>query len=273
MAKKPTQKNAFNSPDQVTEKLREGFVWTTGHSKLVLTAIVLFVVIGLGVSITGYFSEKKETTAQEKYFVIEKSYTAKKEGFEQAERSEMAAALNKDKKNPAPPATGVKPTGDLTQDYGPIVTNFESLITESPDTKAAEMAALNLSDIYLSYKKYDEALNVLVRVEKGLSHSGMLTALVLEQMATVYADKNDCKTAVSKLEEILQMKALAFAHDEAKLRMGLCYEALNDSGLAEKMYVEVSRQSDPNGDSMAAHQADKYLRLLKAKKNFTPSGT
>ena len=270
MAKKPPKLN-LDSPDQVTEKLREGFVWTTGHSKLVVSAIAVFIIVGLGVSLTGYFSEKKETGIQEKYFGLEKSYSETKAGFEQAERSETAAALAKDKKASAAPA-GKKASGDMTKDYGSVITGFEALINEAPQTKGAQMAALNVSDIYMTYKKYDEALNALNRVEKGLSHSGLLTALVLEQMATVYADKSDCKTAISKLEEIVKMKALAFAHDEAKLRMGLCYEALSDSNQAEKMYTEVSRQGDPanGGDSAAAHEADKYLRLLKAKKNFTP---
>lgn len=87
------------SPDQVTQTLRKGFVWTTSHSKMVITAIAVFLVVGIGWSFMNYASEKKETAQQEKYFSIEKSYTEKKRGFDEAARAESAAASAKDKKN------------------------------------------------------------------------------------------------------------------------------------------------------------------------------
>ncbi len=62
----------------MTRTLRQGFVWTTGHSKLVIGLIAIFVVIGAGASIMGYFSEKKEISQQEKYFLLEKAYSEKK---------------------------------------------------------------------------------------------------------------------------------------------------------------------------------------------------
>ncbi len=85
------------------------------------------------------------------------------------------------------------------KDYGTVISSFDSFINESPNTKAAQMAALNLSEIYLTYKKNDEALTSLQRIEKGLDHSDVLTALVWMQMGNVLADKGDCKGAVEKM--------------------------------------------------------------------------
>lgn len=263
-------KNALNSPDQVTEKLREGFVWTTAHSKMVITAIIAFVVVGAGVSISGYLSTRKETTYQEKYFPFEKAYTEKRRGFEEAARL-AAAPQPKDKKTPAPVIDpSKKATGDMQKDYGDVISGFEGLVNEVPSTKAGQMSALNLSNIYLDYKKNDEALATLQKVEKDLSGTEATSALIYMQMGNIYADKGDCKSAVSSWEKIANNKSFKFAHDEAKLRMGLCYESMNDLAKAESLYTEVSKKEEagsPN-DMAAVREADKYLRLLKAKKSL-----
>lgn len=262
-------KEDLKSPDQMTKTLRQGFVWTTTHSKMVIGLIVAFIVVGAGASIANYLGEKKEVSQQEKYFLLEKAYSEKKRGFDEAARAEMMAAQAKDKK--AAPAfdPAKKASGDMQKDYGAVITGFESFISEAPNTKAAQMAALNLSDIYMTYKKNDEALATLQKVEKGLDNSDMLTGLVWMQMGNALANKNDCKGAIEKWQNLVSNKALAFSHDEAKLRMGLCFESLNDLAKAEELYTEIGKKDDQNTtDFAASREAQKYLRLLRAKKNL-----
>lgn len=262
-------KDDLKSPDQVTQTLRQGFVWTTGHSKMVLMALIAFVVVGAGISLAGYFSEKKEITQQEKYFLIEKAYTEKKRGFEEAARAEIVAAQSKDKKAAPAVDASKKASGDMQKDFGTEIAGFETFINEAPTTKAGQMAALNLSDIFTTYKKYDEALAALEKVEKGLDKKDVLTGLVLMQMGNILSNKGDCQGAIGKWQTLTQNKALAFAHDEAQLRTGLCYESLNDLTKAEEVYASIGKKDDASTtDFAAAREAQKYLRLLKAKKNL-----
>ncbi|MEN0060202.1 MAG: hypothetical protein AAGB31_15290 [Bdellovibrio sp.] len=256
-------KEDLKSPDQVTQTLRQGFVWTTTHSKIVVLAIIVFAVVGVGASITSYLSEKNEQAQQEKYFLLEKEYLNKKQGFEEA----LRAGLNPNSK--APVDASKKASGDLEKDYGTVVRGLESFVAEAPKSKAAQMAALHLSDVYLSYKKHSEALAALKKVESGLDNKAVLTALVWMQIGNVLSDQNDCQGAIGQWQKISDNKSLAFAHDEAKLRMGLCYEVLNDAGKAEQLYTEVSKKQDASTANFAAsREAEKYLRLLKAKKNL-----
>lgn len=262
-------KEDVKSPDQVTQTLRQGFVWTTAHSKMVISAFAAFVVVGVGISLASYFSEKKEVAQQEKYFSLEKAYTDKKRGFEEAARAEMMAAQAKDKKTTPEVDASKKATGDVNKDYGTVISGFESFINEAGSTKAAQMAALNLSDIYLNYKMNDEALATLQKVEKNLDQSDVLTALVWMQLGNVFANKNDCKSALEKWGKLANTKALAFAHDEAKLRMGMCYESMNDLAKAEAVYTEIGKKEDQSStDFAASREAQKYLRILKAKQNL-----
>lgn len=262
-------KDDLKSPDQVTQTLRQGFVWTTTHSKIVITAIAAFIVIGVGASLFSYMTEKKEVAQQEKYFLLEKAYAEKKRGFDEAARAEMIQAQSKDKKATPAVDASKKATGDLDKDYGTIMKDFEAFIADAPKTKAAQMAALNLADLYMSYKKYDEAISTLTKVEPGLSKGDVLTALVLIQAGNAYANKGDCQGALSKWQTLTANKFLAFSHDEAKLRMGLCYETLNELAKAEELYTEIAKKEDLNTtDFAASKEAERYLRLLRAKKNL-----
>ncbi|MBO9668496.1 MAG: tetratricopeptide repeat protein, partial [Bdellovibrio sp.] len=213
-------KEDLKNPDQVTKTLREGFVWTTAHSKIVITAVIAFIVVGVGVSIGGYLSEKKEVSTQEKYFSLEKSYLEKKRGFEEAARAEITAANAKDKKAAPAVDPSKKASGDIQKDYGTVIAGFEAMVNEAPKTTAGQMAALNLSDIFSMYKKYDEGLAALNKVEAGLNKSDVTSGLVYMQMGNLLSDKGDCKAAVEKWQVVVGSKAFAFAHDEAKLRQG-----------------------------------------------------
>ncbi|UYL08164.1 hypothetical protein B9G69_014020 [Bdellovibrio sp. SKB1291214] len=265
------QSKDLKKPDQVTQTLREGFVWTTTHSKIVITAIFAFIVIGAGASLMGYLNTKKETETQGKYAVAEKAYTEKKRGFDEAARAEvLASTAGKDKKNVPAFDPSKKASGDVQKDYGTVIAGFEAVIADAPKTTAAQMAALNLSDIYITYKKFDDAVAALNKVEAGLNKSDLTSGLVWMQMGNVLADKGDCKSAIDKWTVITGSKAFAYAHDEAKLRQGLCYEALNDSAKAEQLYTEVANNTAEaqNADVATSREASKYLRLLKAKKNL-----
>lgn len=251
----------------MTETLRKGFVWTTGHSKVVLAVAGAFIAVGVIYSFISYSKEKKEVAQQERYFILEKAYSEKKRSFDEADRAIAVAIQGKDKKAEAE-ALKNKPSGDLEKDYSTEVANFESFIQAAPQTKAAQMAALNLSEIYMHYKMNDKALAALEKVEKGLDKKDMLTALVFMQIGNAKADAGDCQSAIMSWQNVVNNKALAFAHDETKLRMGLCYESMNDLAKAEQVYQEIGNSNAGSTDFTASREAQKYLRLLKAKQNL-----
>lgn len=251
-------KEELNNPDQIQSELRKGFVWTTHHSKTVIAAVGIFAVIGGGVSISSYFKNKKEVEVQEAYYSIEKSYLEKKRAFDEAASKKDAAK---------------SASGDISKDYSEIPEKFEAFVKQSPMSHGAQMAALNVSDIYMNYGKLSEALAVLSSVEPGLSGSDSISALVYLKLGGIFADKNDCPKAITYWEKVSQAKTFSFAHGEAKLRMGLCYENMGQPEKAEQLFIEVSAKDNAGSDFGSAHDAEKYLKLIKAKKNLLGLGS
>lgn len=260
-------KDDVKNPDQVLKTLNQGFEWSQNHSRALIVGLIAFVVIGIGWSIMSNMSEKKETQAQEAYFSFEKNYLDKKRGFEEAERSLLRPPTGKNAEAPK-----AKATGDMDKDYGPEVTGFKQVIETHPSSKAAQMAALNLSEIYVDYKKMDDASQVLEKVADKSSGKDLISAIVLTQYGNVLSDKDNCKTAVDQWQKVLGQSQASFLHDTLRIKSALCYEKMNDFAKAEELYKKVSQNSqDPKnpqaGETGLGKDAEKYLRLLKLKKN------
>jgi predicted negative regulator of RcsB-dependent stress response len=260
-------KDDVKNPDQVLKTLNQGFQWSQSHSRAVIVGLIAFIVVGVGWSLMSNMSERKESQAQESYFGFEKSYLDKKRGFDEAERSALRPPMGKDKEAPK-----VKASGDMDKDYGTEVAGFKTVIEKFPSSKAAQMAALNLSEIYVNYKKIDDATQVLERVADKSSGKDLISAIVLTQYGNILSDKDNCKGAVEQWGKVLGQSQAAYLHDVLRLKSAFCYEKMNDLTKAEELFKKISQNSqDPKnpeaGETGLGKDAEKYLRLLKLKKN------
>lgn len=246
-----------NQTDIVTEELRKGFEWTTAHSKIVGLVVGALLIVGAAGAAYNFVDEKKEKTLQEKYFQYETEYLKKKEQFELYTSTVNAPVDPKTKQ--AAPVQGTKATGDLVQDYGSVVTGLQSLIAESSNSKAATLSALLLVDIYKSYEKKTESVEVLKKVQSG---RGALALLASAELGTQLANNQDCEGAIKTWSSLLQDKAAAFLVPQLKLKIGLCSETLGQKDKAQEYYKQVIAEAK---DSAAGKSAEKYLRLLTAQ--------
>ncbi len=228
---------------------------------------VLAVAAGIGV-FWAHRQTSQETDLQAKYYTLEKRYLETKRGFDEA----VVQAKNKTAKKADPKAdtktdTAMAATGDLTKDYGTLPADFEQLVAESPKSKAAEMAALNVAQIYLSYGQKDKALAVLQKVNTTARTNDFSGALVVESRASLMADNGDCKGAIGLWDKIIADKSSQWLRDESKLRMGLCFESQNEMARAEQIYKEVAAKDIKQPDRETSRDAERYLRLLKLKQS------
>ncbi len=274
MDKKLT-KEEVRTPDQMTQGLGRFAEWVSKNIVIVIGTLVGLLVLGGVISVVDYFSTQKESDLQGKMSRVEHQYTEKKTKFKEAEQSDSAKALasakaaNKDKKDEkTPPA--VKATGDLEKDYGPEVIGFEELVAKNGSSKAGQMSAIYLAEIYSEYKQSEKAIEALNKVVPKNEPSDVVTALAVNLKAGLLADKGDCNQAVDIWQKIISQKKIEYMHNEAKLRSAVCYEKMNDTAKAEKYYMELSKNTaskDEPDDRAATEDAKKYLRLLKVRSN------
>jgi predicted negative regulator of RcsB-dependent stress response len=236
---KQSEKKA-KQPDMVTAQLKKSFEWTTQHSQITMAAVGAFLVTGFVWGGLQWMQNKKEVAAQEKYFSVENEYLQKKTKFQEGK--------------------DLKETGDAEKDYGASIAGFQSVIQNHPGTKAAKMAALAVSEIYIKYKMAPAASDALTKT-KPESDRSLMSSLVMLQLGNVYADDKKCDQALTWWNKISAQDNL-FLNPDLHLQKGLCYESLKQLPKAEENYNQVLAEAK---DSNAAKSAEKYLRLLKTK--------
>lgn len=274
-------KKELKNPDLIQGELQKGFQWTTSHSKMVLGLIGLVIVVWAGILTQEHFALKKEEQVQASFFKAEKAFIEKKEKFEQALAEEKMPAKDPKKKDVESEKEKMeKASGDLNKDFGPQMDEFAKIINENPNTNAAQMAAIHYAGAHLDYNKAAEAEAMLKKV--NADQKSILSALVLKQLGTAQANQNKCQDAIQTWNKILMNANAKALHTEVKLSEGLCYEALNDTANAEKMYAQAkipeatfsSKEEEKLyaegkiklNPTAANKTAEKYLKLLQMNK-------
>ena len=271
MDKKLTKEDV-RTPDQMTQELGRFAAWISKNITLVIGVIVGLLVMGGIYTAVDYFNGQKESHLQGEMSRVEHQYTEKKTKFKDAEQAENAkkpASAKKDK-NETPAPVLVKATGDLEKDYGPEVSGFEDLVAKNPNSKAGQMSAIYLADLYSEYKQPGKAIEALNKVAPQNEPTDVVSALVINLKAGLLADQGDCAQALQIWQKIMAQKKMDYLHDEAKLRSAVCYEKMNETAKAEQFYIELSKNTsskDQAEDKAATEDAKKYLRLLKVRTN------
>lgn len=297
---KTISKKELKKADQFTQTGRNVLDQIIQNQKMVLTVIVLVLLSGVGYIAWDKTRLNKEIAAQEEYYSIEKNYLKIKEGFEKAEsdakaelekknaasktnknaKDKTAANNEEEKAEEQSPKEKSKPaTGDLVKDYGSEVEGWTKLIEAHASSKAAAMAALQLSQLYLKYEKPKEALQILSKTKAQQSSDNLLGAMVFHSYAKLLANQGQCQEAVGVWETLEKKKNLHFLTEQAQLDRALCLESMGQTEKAEGIYKKVAatkneatKGAGPRQKSPAQKSAEKYLRYLKLKKSMvTPS--
>lgn len=287
--------------DGFQQKLTLAFDWIVANKVIVLLLVGVIAFSSLGYVIYGQVKRGAQMKIQDQYYLIEKDYVKIKTDFDDAERqtkqdADKAADKNKKKaKKDQPPEIAPQPaapkkqaTGDLDNDFGTVVSRFVELHTANPKLVPGKVTALVLADIYWEYKKLDQAALVL---EKSLEASPktLVDYMILKKWSATQLSLGQFDQVIKKNQSVIGSSKYPFMNSYFKLQTGLAYEGLKQWDQAEAQYKDVMAKGDApemnrapdeekmknhfGADQSAAEQAQKYLLLLRLKKNADQAGT
>lgn len=239
------------------------FVDALEKNKAIVSGVVLLAMLG-GLGYVGWdlYSVKKEKSAQEALYEVEKPFSDRREKYDQAKFAALSAAAGQDVKvaDLVKAGTAVIASGDLTKDYGNLIDDLEAFAKRYVGTAAGVQAALMAAETRLQYQQADQALATLEVSVQGTKANTLIGALSRMAIGNAQAASGKCDLALKSWESVLASKEQAFLHSEAALRAGLCLEKSGDKAKAQEMYRKASSESEK---SSAAQTARSLLRALE----------
>jgi predicted negative regulator of RcsB-dependent stress response len=235
-----------------------GFVeFLESNKALVAGVVVIALLSGVGVIGWDFFSERKEMSAQETFYAIEKTYSEKREKYDQAKFGTLTGAKVADM---IKAGTAIQASGDLTKDYGTIIDDLETFAAKYKGTTAGVQAALLAAETRMQYKQADQAAASLQTSVSATKANSLIGGLARMAKGNAQAVGGHCDQALKTWEEVLGAKDIAFLHSEAALRAGLCLEQAGDKPKAIEMYRKAAGESEK---STSAQTAKTLLRALE----------
>ncbi len=238
--------------------------------KLILGICIVLILGGAGVVIQSTLSISKEKNAQENFFLIEKKfsdYKTKKDDVEKETPEKTSTKANTKSKTLVidKSKTEKETPENLANQLESIKKEFESFITNNPNSKATQMAALYFAEISRLQNNTDAALNILLKVQNN--DSGLVNTLVQQQIGQLLANSEKYQEAIDIWQKIINRTEAKFLHNELKIQQALCYQKLNNMNKAEELLTNIANQkSDNQTDTPSVKEAARYLRLLQFKK-------
>ena len=253
---------ALPSRDVLQESML-GFVDFLEKNKAAVLGLVLLLILG-GLGYVGWdlYSSKKEKSAQELLYSVEKPFADRREKYDQAKFAALSAAAGQDVKleDLVKAGTAVVASGDLSKDYGTLVDDLEAFSKKHAGTTAAAQAALMAAETRLQYNQADQALATLEASVQSTKATTLMGALSRMAAGNAQAASGKCDLALKSWESVLSVKEQSFLHSEEALRAGLCLDKSGDKVKAQEMYRRASADSEK---SSAAQTARSLLRALE----------
>jgi hypothetical protein len=263
---KPVQ-NSIDSqvknPDAVQKQILGGWHWVENNAGIVFGLAGLLLLGGIIWVVMNWMGDRKEAKAQEAYYAVESKFMKIKDGFDRAKYSALMPGLAGQTK-----AEDKAASGDLTKDYGALMTDLEKVARDHAGTAAGAQAAILAADTYLAYNQATKASELAQIPAKNMKAQTLPGSLARVVWGSSLAAENKCGEAVKVWQEVLDAKNMAYLHGDVSLRSGLCFESLNEPEKAKEMYRKVSAES---ADTAVSARAKGLLRALEQKAKTPPA--
>ena len=245
--------------DSTNESLLGATEWTAKNFKAVATVLALLLVVGAVWATITYSNESKGTKALAAYAPIERDFTAWK--------TPAQPKPGADKK-----AEAAKP--EVKVDPNQLYTRMIDYIKLQGDVPANELMALMAAEVaaVLGPEKEAELLEITKKTFKNGSQ--LMDGLMLMKNGDLFANQDKCEQALDHWKKVVSNNRLAYLHDLARLKSGLCLEKMSKFEDAEKNYDQIIKGSDKKNDAQktaqnikqnqwAVKEAQKLKRALK----------
>lgn len=230
------------------------------HRLSIALGLIGLFVVGIGLAAYDQIVNWREAKAASRIYnsesvILKKVAELERKESEKLQKLTEAMMASKSK---TPPALPEKEKVDFDAVFGSAVGSLEQAILSDLQSQAGRAAAANLIGLYLNYEKVDKATEFVSKL--NIKSQDTMGALLNIQVATLAMNQGDYQKASEILEKLTQQKDTEFLRPTGLLKLGLCYEKLQQMDRAKEVYTRVSTEFP---DTETSRNAKSYLRSLE----------
>lgn len=149
---------------------------------------------------------------------------------------------------------------DLETIFSAHIQKYQDFINKNKNKKASILASLELGELYFNAKDFPSVKNILLPLEPMIEDkSEVLAYLFLNLLGSTFMELKKWNQALTYFKKILKNKNNSYLHPNVLLKIGLCYENLNQKEKAAQQYKDLIKKFPK---SSLIQKARSYLNLM-----------
>ena len=204
---KKITKKQLKQPDEFITVTQRGLLFIQEHSKKIVTAGVIIVVIVAGFVFFQMWEKKKEAEANQKFSLATEAYQRVSNPYREGSPSEVKNALK----------------------------NFEEVIRQYPGTSGEKLSLLYKGNIHFGLGEFDEAIKAYQAFLEKVGKEELYRIFALEGLGYAYEGKKDYAKAIEFYQQIIALGE-NFQSGDVHLSLGRCYEKIGKNKEALENY-------------------------------------
>jgi predicted negative regulator of RcsB-dependent stress response len=146
--------------------------------------------------------------------------------------------------------------------FSTVIKSYNDFFANFRKTKIESAGHLQLADFYLKYEQNEKAEEILNKAVNALKKTDFYYGFVSMKLSQVLINNQKYSEAIKVLENVSGLPEHSHIHAESLLRVGQCYEKLQDLEKAKQYFERVNRDFS---NTESAKNAKLYLRYLALK--------
>ncbi len=233
------------------------------HKYLVVGAMALAILAGIGVSVASHLREKNEAKAQTELFLAQHELETARQKLTQLAQPPTPKETDAKKAKKAdakPPEPRVLSTDEKTAELKTSIEKYEAVMAAHKGTRASVLAAIEASALWIEIEQPQKAVDLIENAWNERTGGPTLLGSLALARAQALERAGQYEKSIAALDQFPKSSGIDFLLSEAMMVRAMCQLKLHQPGKAAEVLKELGEKFP---DTRAGKASKGLLRSVK----------
>lgn len=263
-------KEDIKGHDKFVTAVDKAWARVSQHKYLVVGAVVLAILGGIGVTVSSHLREKSEGKAQSELFLAQHELETARQKLTQLAQPPAVKEADKTKTKKAdakPPEPRVLSKDEKATELKSSIEKYEGVMSSHKGTRAALLAAIEASALWIEIEQPQKAVDLIETAWNARTGGPTLVGSLALARAQAFERAGQYEKSIAALDQFPKSSGIDFLLSEAMMVRAMCQLKLQQPGKAAEVLKEL-------GEKFPETRAGKASKgLLRSVKGSLVSGS